>query len=74
MRSSHLRNLLAALLATALLGVGAPVAAASAAPAAQLSVTLESNEKTVTSGETLTYTGTVENLGDASAPVKIVLE
>lgn len=73
MRATPLRNALAALIAAALLTAAAPMTEP-AAPAAQLSVTLDSKTKTVSSGDTVAYTGRVKNLADTDADVKIVVD
>lgn len=74
MRSRH--AFLATAVAVALLST--PLTTDSAAragePDAQLSVTLTASEKTVTAGDTVTYTGHVKNLGAAETAVTIALE
>lgn len=71
--NTPIRITLTALLSAASLLTMPTAAALAVAPAAQLSVTLTSSEKTVDSGDTITYTGHVENLGTEDAAVKIVL-
>ncbi|MGJ4845267.1 hypothetical protein [Leifsonia sp. Le1] len=70
------RTLLATAIAVALLPTAViPTSPARAEePAAQLSVTLTNSEKTVTTGDKVTYTGHVKNLGAAEAAVTIALE
>lgn len=72
MRTSILLNALTASIAGLLL-LGVPAAHADAPPA-QLSVTLKNSEKTVTTGDKVTYTGKVANLGDNGADLKVVLQ
>jgi hypothetical protein len=73
MRAALLVTAFATAVAAAVVPV-APAAGEPTPPAAQLSITLTSNEKTVTSGDEITYTGRVENLGDSGAHLRIVLD
>lgn len=72
------RAVLAALLSAPLLSVPLlPVAAGSASAASappELSVTLSADEEVVRSGDEVTLTATVSNVGAAEMPVRVVLE
>jgi lipopolysaccharide export LptBFGC system permease protein LptF len=68
-----IRNVLAAVVAAVALVLMTVPAAAADEAAPQLSVTLTSDGKTVTSGDTVTYKGEVKNLGTSDTDVKIVL-
>lgn len=77
MRRHFVRNAVATVVAGMILAVAvAPPAMAEdgAAPAAQLSVTLTSNQKTVTAGDAITYTGTLKNLGASDTDVTIDMD
>jgi hypothetical protein len=77
MRKHSARNAVAAIVAGIILAVTvAPPAMAedSAAPAAQLSVTLTSTQKTVTAGDKITYTGRLQNLGASDTDVTIDMD
>jgi uncharacterized membrane protein len=60
-----LRAILAALTLAGLLAVGVPAALAQSGP--DLAVTIEADRTTAKAGQSVTYTVTVSNLGDATA-------
>jgi uncharacterized membrane protein len=60
-----LRAILAALTLAGLLAVGMPAALAQSGP--DLAVTIEADRTTAKAGQSVTYTVTVSNLGDATA-------
>jgi uncharacterized membrane protein len=60
-----MRAMLATLTLAGLLAVGAPAALAQSGP--DLAVTIEADRSTAKAGQSVTYTVTVSNLGDATA-------